>query len=419
MKVLVIGSGGREHAIVLKLKQSPLVTEIFCAPGNGGIGIHAICLPCAATDIDGLVKIAKEKNIDLTVVGMEDPLILGIVDEFEKHGLKIFGPSKKAAEIEGSKVYSKNLMKKYKIPTACSESFNNYDDALRFITNKIHPLVIKADGLAAGKGVVITSNIEESQAALYEIMVDKKFGVSGEYVVIEDYLTGREISVLAFCDGNTVVPMASAQDHKRALDGDKGLNTGGMGAFSPSLFYSENIAKECMDKIFLPTVNALKSEGRPFKGVIYFGLMLTDTGVKVIEYNCRFGDPEAQVVLPRLNGDLYKVIVACCEGRLHEQDIKWSDDTVCCVMLASGGYPEKYTIGKLITGLDKVTDPNVVVYHSGTKFNETGFLTSGGRVLGITARGDNMDEAVKKAYENVMKINFENMQYRKDIGCNQ
>lgn len=417
MKVLVIGSGGREHAIIYKLTQSDKIDKLYCAPGNAGISELAQCVNISATDIDALVKFAVDEKIDFTVVGMDDPLVAGIVDEFEKAGLKIFGPRKNAAIIEGSKAYSKELMKKYNIPTAEYETFDNYDSALKYIKEQELPIVIKADGLALGKGVLICTTMDEAIEGLNQIMVDKKFGDSGNKVVIEEFLTGPEVSVLSFCDGKTIVPMVSAQDHKRALDGDKGLNTGGMGTFSPSRVYSGEIAKECMEKIFKPTVDGLNKEGRTFVGIIFFGLMLTQKGPKVIEYNARFGDPETQVVLPRLKNDLLEVFEACVDGTLDKLDVQWYDNAAACVITASGGYPESYKKGYEITGLDKCKEAeNIYVYHAGTALKDGKIVTNGGRVLGVTGVGKNLDEAIKTAYNGVNLINFECMHFRKDIG---
>ncbi len=418
MKVLVVGGGGREHAIILKLKESKKIDKIYCAPGNAGISQLAECVNIKATDIDALVDFAKENRIDFTVVGMDDPLVMGIIDAFEKEGLRAFGPRKNAAIIEGSKAFSKELMKKYNIPTAKYETFSDYDEAYSYIKNNKLPIVIKADGLALGKGVLICNTLDEAEAGLKQIMVDKKFGNSGNKVVIEEFLTGPEVSVLSFCDGTTVVPMVSAQDHKRAFDGDKGLNTGGMGTFSPSRIYTDELASVCMEKIFKPTVDALKKEGREFKGIIYFGLMITEDGPKVIEYNARFGDPETQVILPRLENDLLEIFEACVDGTLDKIDVKWKDNAAACVILASGGYPESYKKGYVITGLDKCDErDDIYVYHAGTAFNDNGdFVTNGGRVLGVTGVGKNLDEAIKIAYQGVELVKFENMHFRKDIG---
>lgn len=417
MKVLVIGSGGREHAIIYKLAQSEKIDKIYCAPGNAGISELAECVNIGATDITALVNFAEENKIDLTVVGMDDPLVAGVVDAFEEKGLRIFGPRKNAAIIEGSKAFSKELMKKYNIPTAAYETFDNYDAALNYIKNQELPIVIKADGLALGKGVLICTTMEEAINGLNQIMVEKKFGESGNKVVIEEFLTGPEVSVLSFCDGKTIVPMVSAQDHKRALDGDKGLNTGGMGTFSPSRVYTEEIAKECMEKIFKPTVEGLNKEGRTFKGIIFFGLMLTQKGPKVIEYNARFGDPETQVVLPRLKNDLLEIFEACVDGTLDKINVEWYDNAAACVIVASGGYPESYQKGYEITGLDECKKAeDIYVYHAGTALKDGKFVTNGGRVLGVTGVGLTLDKAIKTAYNGVAMVNFDRMHFRKDIG---
>lgn len=415
MKVLVVGGGGREHTIVWKLSQSPKIDKLYCAPGNAGISEIAECVDIGATEIEKLVEFAATNQIDLTVVGMDDPLVMGIVDAFEAANLRIFGPKKNAAIIEGSKSFSKSLMKKYNIPTAKYEIFDNYDKALEYLKLQQMPIVIKADGLALGKGVLICNTFDEANEALKQIMVDKKFGSAGNMVVIEEFLKGQEISVLSFCDGKTVIPMVSAQDHKRALDGDKGLNTGGMGTFSPSRIYTKEIEKECMETIFKPTVEAMNKEGRTFKGVLYFGLMLTDNGMKVIEYNARFGDPETQVILPRLKTDLLEIFEACIDTQLDKLDIQWESNAAVCVMLASGGYPESYNKGYEITGLDKLKD-NIIAFHSGTAKVDNKIVTNGGRVLGITAVGNDLDEAIKSAYEAVECINFDKKHFRKDIG---
>lgn len=415
MKVLVVGGGGREHAIVWKLSQSPKIDKLYCTPGNAGISEIAECVDIGATEIEKLVEFAATNQIDLTVVGMDDPLVMGIVDAFEDANLRIFGPKKNAAIIEGSKSFSKSLMKKYNIPTAKYEIFDNYDKALEYLKLQQMPIVIKADGLALGKGVLICNTFDEANEALKQIMVDKKFGLAGNIVVIEEFLKGQEISVLSFCDGKTVIPMVSAQDHKRALDGDKGLNTGGMGTFSPSRIYTKEIEKECMETIFKPTVEAMNKEGRTFKGVLYFGLMLTDNGMKVIEYNARFGDPETQVILPRLKTDLLEIFEACIDTQLDKLDIQWESNAAVCVMLASGGYPESYNKGYEITGLDKLKD-NIIAFHSGTAKVDNKIVTNGGRVLGITAVGNDLDEAIKSAYEAVECINFDKKHFRKDIG---
>ena len=417
MKVLVVGSGGREHAIVWKLKQSPKADKIYCAPGNAGIAKDAECVPIAAMEIDKLVKFAKDEKIDFTIIGMDDPLVAGVVDAFEAEGLKVFGPRKNAAIIEGSKAFSKDLMKKYGIPTAKYETFDNYDEAKAYVLSQGVPVVVKADGLALGKGVLICNTHDEAVAALDEIMVDKKFGASGSKVVIEEFLTGPEVSVLSFCDGKTVVPMVSAQDHKRAFDNDEGLNTGGMGTFSPSRIYTKEINDECMEKIFKPTVAAMAAEGRTFVGILYFGLMLTKDGMKVIEYNARFGDPETQVILPRLKTDMLEIMEACVDTTLDKMNIEWYDNAAVCVVEASGGYPVSYEKGFEITGLDKVAKrDDIVVFHAGTALKDGKFVTNGGRVLGITGIGKDLDEARKIAYEGVDIVNFEKKHFRHDIG---
>lgn len=417
MKVLLVGSGGREHTIVWKLKQSPKIDKIYCAPGNAGIAQDAQCVPIGAMEIDKLVSFAKEEGIDFTIIGMDDPLVAGVVDAFEAEGLKVFGPRKNAAIIEGSKAFSKDLMKKYGIPTAKYETFDSYDAAKEYVSKQEMPIVIKADGLALGKGVLICQSLQEAYDALDEIMVDKKFGASGSKVVIEEFLTGPEVSVLSFCDGKTVVPMVSAQDHKRAYDNDEGLNTGGMGTFSPSRIYTPEINEECMKTIFQPTVDAMAKEGRKFVGVLYFGLMLTKDGMKVIEYNARFGDPETQVILPRLKTDLLEIMEACVEGNLDKIDIKWHDNAAVCVVLASGGYPVEYKKGYEITGLDEVAKrKDIVVFHAGTAEKDGKFVTNGGRVLGITGIGKDLDEAIKIAYEGVEMVDFKDKHFRHDIG---
>ncbi|MCC8014853.1 MAG: phosphoribosylamine--glycine ligase [Eubacterium sp.] len=417
MKVLVIGSGGREHAIVDALLKSPKIDKLYCAPGNGGISAQAECIPVSATDIPALVNLAKEKEIDLTVVGMDDPLVMGIVDAFEAEGLRVFGPRKNAAIIEGSKAFSKELMKKYNIPTAGYETFTDINSALAYVKTLNPPIVLKADGLALGKGVLICQSVEEAEEGLKEMMVNQKFGKSGTTVVIEEFLTGPEVSVLSFCDGKTVVPMVSAQDHKRAYDNDEGLNTGGMGTFSPSRVYTKDVAEVAMETIFKPTVAALNSENRTFKGIIYFGLMLTKDGPKVIEYNCRFGDPETQVILPRLKTDLLEIFEACVDGTLDKLSIEWDDGAACCVVMASGGYPVSYKKGYEITGLEEAEkDPAVKVYHAGTALKDGKYYTNGGRVIGVTAKGENLDEAIKTAYTAVDKIDFTDKHFRHDIG---
>lgn len=417
MNVLVIGGGGREHTIIWKLSQSPKTDKLYCAPGNGGISELAECVPISVMDFDALISFAKEHAIDLTVVAPDDPLAAGAVDAFEAAGLKAFGPRKNAAIIEGSKAFSKDLMKKYNIPTAEYETFSDSAAAIKYITDRNKfPIVVKANGLALGKGVIIAANLDEAADAVHEIMDNKVFGSAGSRVVIEEFLTGPEISVLAFTDGKTIKPMVSAQDHKRAYDNDKGPNTGGMGTFSPSRIYDAALADECMENIFLPTVNAMNAEGRTFKGVLYFGLMKTPEGVKVIEYNCRFGDPETQVVLPRLKTDLLDIFNAVVDERLDEIAIEWTDNAAVCVVLASGGYPKKYEKGYPIDGIKHAESLGALVFHAGTTYNDGTFKTNGGRVLGVTAVGDNLDSAIKKAYEYVDLISFKDMHYRKDIG---
>lgn len=416
MKVLVVGGGGREHTIVWKIAQSPKVEKIYAAPGNAGISTLAECVPIKATDIDGVVSFAKEKAIDLVMVAPDDPLVLGMVDALEKAGIRAFGPRANAAILEGSKVFSKDLMKKYNIPTAGYEVFTDSTEAIRYIeTQNTFPAVIKAEGLALGKGVIIAQNLDEAKDGIKSIMEDKMFGESGNRVVIEEFLQGPEVSVLAFTDGKTVVPMVSAQDHKRAYDNDEGLNTGGMGTFSPSRFYTDAMAAECMETIFKPTVAAMQAEGRPFKGVLYFGLMITQNGVKVIEYNARFGDPETQVVLPRLKTDLVDIMEAVIDEKLDTLNIEWADNAAVCVVMASGGYPVKYQSGYPISGLNNVAD-NITVFHAGTKLENGEYVTAGGRVLGVTAVAENLDAAIKDAYAAVEKISFQNAHYRKDIG---
>ena len=417
MKVLVIGGGGREHAIIWKLAQSKNVSKIYCAPGNGGIADLAECVPIDVMDFEKLTKFSKENNIDLTVVAPDDPLAAGAVDAFEANGLRAFGPNKAAAIIEGSKSFSKDLMKKYNIPTADYEVFENSTDAINYIkANNKFPVVVKADGLALGKGVIIAKTFEEAENAVHDILDDKIFGSAGAKVVVEDFLTGPEISVLAFTDGKTMKPMVSAQDHKRAFDNDEGPNTGGMGTFSPSRVYTDEVAEECMEKIFIPTMNAMNAENRTFKGVLYFGLMKTVDGVKVIEYNCRFGDPETQVVLPRLKSDLCEIFNAVIDQRLDEIDIEWNDDACVCVVMASGGYPKNYEKGYKIDGIKQAESLGALVFHAGTKRSDNDILTNGGRVLGVTALGDNLEDAIQKAYKYVDLVNFENAHFRKDIG---
>ena len=419
MKVLIVGSGGREHAIAWKVAQSKKVDKIYCAPGNAGISEVAECVPIGAMEFDKLVAFAKEKEIDLTVIGMDDPLVGGIVDVFEKEGLRVFGPRKNAAILEGSKAFSKDLMKKYHIPTAAYETFTDPEKALEYLETAKMPIVLKADGLALGKGVLICQTLEEAKEGVKTLMMDKKFGSAGDEIVIEEFMTGREVSVLSFVDGNIVKIMSSAQDHKRAKDGDQGLNTGGMGNFSPSPFYTEEVDEFCKKYIYQPTVDAMKAEGRPFKGVIFFGLMLTPEGPKVLEYNARFGDPEAQVVLPRLENDIVDVFEACIDGTLDKVDLKFDNDrATVCVILASDGYPVEYKKGVPIEGLEKFKGKDdYYVFHSGTKFNDKGqIVTNGGRVLGVTATGKDLKEARKKAYEATEWVSFENKYMRHDIG---
>ncbi len=417
MKVLVVGGGGREHALVRKIKESKKVDEIFCTPGNGGISYDAKCFDVAATDIDGVVNLAKEIKADLVVVAPDDPLVAGMVDALNEAGFKTFGPRANAAIIEGSKVFSKELMQKYNIPTAEYKVFDNAEEAIEYIKERNEfPTVIKADGLALGKGVIIPENLDDAIAGVKEIMEDKIFGASGNNIVVEEFLTGPEVSVLAFTDGKCVKPMVSSMDHKRALDGDKGLNTGGMGTVSPNPYYTQEVANECMDKIFMPTINAMNNEGRTFKGCLYFGLMITPKGPKVIEYNCRFGDPETQVVLPRLKTDIVDIFEAIDSETLSDLDVEWSDDACACVIMASGGYPKSYPKGIEITGLTNGQLDGVTVYHAGTKLQGNELVTSGGRVLGVTALGDTLENALKKSYEAVEKIHFEGAHYRRDIG---
>ena len=418
MKVLIVGSGGREHAIAWSVAKSPKVDKIYCAPGNAGIAEYAECADIGAMEFEKLAAFAKEKEIDLTIVGMDDPLVGGIVDVFEAEGLRVFGPRKNAAILEGSKAFSKDLMKKYDIPTAAYENFDDPEKALEYLrTEAKFPIVLKADGLALGKGVLICNTLEEAEAGVKEIMMDKKFGSAGNHMVIEEFMTGPEVTVLAFTDGKTVKPMISSMDHKRAYDNDEGLNTGGMGTIAPNPLYTPDKQQECMEKIFLPTIKAMAAEGRPFKGCLYFGLMLTPNGAKVIEYNCRFGDPETQVVLPLLETDIMDIIEAVWEEKLDALDIKWSDKSCACVVMASGGYPEKYETGKVISGLDENGQcEGAFVYHAGTKLKDGKFLTAGGRVLGITAYGDTLKEALDTAYKAVDTISFEKAHYRHDIG---
>ena len=418
MNVLMIGSGGREHALVKKLVESPRVTKLYTAPGNGGISCDSECINIPVMDKEKMVAFAKENNIDLAFVAPDDPLAAGMVDAFEEAGIRAFGPNAKAAVIEASKVFSKDLMKKYNIPTAEYEVFDNADKAVEYIKSRNEfPVVIKADGLALGKGVIIAKSFDEAKDAVKSIMEDKKFGESGNKVVVEEFLTGPEVSVLSFTDGKTVKPMVSSKDHKRAYDNDEGLNTGGMGTISPNPYYTDELAEECQKTIFEPTIKAMVAEGRPFKGCLYFGLMMTPKGPKVIEYNARFGDPEAQVVLPRLKTDLVDIIDAVIDERLDEIEIEWSTDASACVVMASGGYPEAYKKGIEITGLnDKGNVDGATVYHAGTTYTDGKFYTNGGRVLGVTASAPTLDKALEKAYSAVKKIHFDDAHYRTDIG---
>lgn len=417
MKVLIVGSGGREHAIAWSVAKSPKVTEIYCAPGNAGIAEYASCVDISAMEFDKLAAFAQEKEIDLTIVGMDDPLVGGIVDVFEAKGLRVFGPRKNAAILEGSKAFSKDLMKKYNIPTAGYENFDDPKAALEYLENAKFPIVLKADGLALGKGVLICNTLDEAKDGVKEIMLDKKFGASGNTMVIEEFMTGREVSVLSFVDGKTIKTMTSAQDHKRAGDGDTGLNTGGMGTFSPSPFYTKEVEDFCNKYVYQATVDAMAAEGRPFTGIIFFGLMLTEEGPKVLEYNARFGDPEAQVVLPRMKNDIIEVIEACVDGKLNEVDLQFEDNAAVCVVLASDGYPVAYEKGIPITGFENFKDKDgYYCFHAGTKFDGDQIVTNGGRVLGITAKGSDLKEARKNAYEATQWVSFSNKYMRHDIG---
>lgn len=417
MKVLVVGSGGREHAICWKIAQSPKVDKIYCAPGNAGIAEYAELVDIKAMEFDKLVAFAKEKEIDLTVIGMDDPLVGGVVDEFEKAGLRVFGPRKNAAILEGSKAFSKDLMKKYHIPTAGYETFDDPQKALQYLETAKMPIVLKADGLALGKGVLICQTLEEAKEGVKSIMEDKKFGTAGNQMVVEEFMTGREVSVLSFVDGKIVKTMTSAQDHKRAKDGDEGLNTGGMGNFSPSPFFTSEIDEFCQKNIFQPTVDAMAAEGREFKGIIFFGLMLTEDGPKVLEYNARFGDPEAQVVLPRMKNDIIDVFNACIDGTLDQIDLQFEDNACVCVVLASDGYPVSYKKGFEIRGLENFKDKDgYYCFHAGSAFKDGNIVTNGGRVLGVTALGKDLLEARANAYKAVDWVDFENKYYRHDIG---
>ena len=412
MKIMVVGGGGREHAIIKKIKENPAVSQIFALPGNGGIAADAVCVDIGAKDIEGITKFAVENNIDFAVVAPDDPLVLGAVDALKAAGIKTFGPDKKAAIIEGSKAFSKELMKKYNIPTAAYEIFSDMDKALEYVKTCPVPVVVKADGLALGKGVIIAETRQAAEDAVKTIMGDKIFGDSGNQVVIEEFLTGPEVSVLSFTDGKTIVPMISSMDHKRALDGDKGLNTGGMGTVAPNPYYTEDVAKTCMETIFKPTIEAMNKEGRRFSGCLYFGLMITEKGPKVIEYNCRFGDPETQVVLPLLESDLLDIMLKIYDGKLDEADVRFADKCACCVVMASDGYPKKYDTGFEITMPE---DKNI--YVAGARIKDGRLVTGGGRVLGVTETADTLREAIDKAYETVSQVKFANAYYRHDIGA--
>ena len=417
MKVLIVGGGGREHAIAYCVAKSSKVEKMYCAPGNAGIAELAECVPIGAMEFDKLVTFAKEKEIDLAIVGMDDPLVGGLIDEFEKAGIRAFGPRKNAAILEGSKAFSKDLMKKYDIPTAAYENFDNADEALAYLETAKFPIVLKTDGLALGKGVLICNTLEEAKAGVKEIMLDKKFGASGNTMVVEEFMTGREVSVLSFVDGKTIKTMTSAQDHKRAKDGDQGLNTGGMGTFSPSPFYTKEVDEFCRKYVYQKTVDAMAAEGREFKGIIFFGLMLAEEGPKVLEYNARFGDPEAQVVLPRMKNDLIDVIEACIDGTLDQVDLQFEDNAAVCVVLASDGYPVAYEKGLPITGLDEFKKhEGYYCFHAGTKFDGDQIVTNGGRVLGVTAKGATLKEARANAYKATEWVQFDNKYMRHDIG---
>ena len=417
MKVLIVGSGGREHAIAWSVAKSPKVDKIYCAPGNAGIAEFAECVNIKAMEFDKLVAFAKENAIDLTIIGMDDPLVGGVVDAFESEGLRVFGPRKNAAIIEGSKAFSKDLMKKYKIPTAAYENFTDPDEAIKYLETAKMPIVLKADGLALGKGVLICNTLEEAKEGVKTLMLDKQFGDAGNEIVIEEFMTGREVSVLAFCDGKTIKCMTSAQDHKRAKDGDQGLNTGGMGTFSPSPFYNDEVEAFCEKYVYQSTIDAMASEGRPFTGILFTGLMITEDGPKVLEYNARFGDPEAQVVLPRMKNDIIEVMEACIDGKLSDVELEFEDNAAVCVVLASDGYPEKYDKGFEIKGLDTFKDKDgYYVFHAGTKFDGDKIVTNGGRVLGVVAKGENLKAARANAYKATEWIDFVNKYKRNDIG---
>ena len=417
MKVLIVGSGGREHAIAWSVAKSPKVDKIYCAPGNAGIAEFAECVNIKAMEFDKLVAFAKENAIDLTIIGMDDPLVGGVVDAFESEGLRVFGPRKNAAIIEGSKAFSKDLMKKYKIPTAAYENFTDPDEAIKYLETAKMPIVLKADGLALGKGVLICNTLEEAKEGVKTLMLDKQFGDAGNEIVIEEFMTGREVSVLAFCDGKTIKCMTSAQDHKRAKDGDQGLNTGGMGTFSPSPFYNDEVEAFCEKYVYQSTIDAMASERRPFTGILFTGLMITEDGPKVLEYNARFGDPEAQVVLPRMKNDIIDVMEACIDGKLSDVELEFEDNAAVCVVLASDGYPEKYDKGFEIKGLDTFKDKDgYYVFHAGTKFDGDKIVTNGGRVLGVVAKGENLKAARANAYKATEWIDFVNKYKRNDIG---
>lgn len=417
MKVLIIGGGGREHAIARKVSQSAKVDKLYCAPGNAGIEEYAKCVDIVVSDFTGLADFAEKEKIDLTVVGPDDPLVGGVVDEFEKRGLRVFGPRKNAAIIEGSKAFSKDLMKKYQIPSAAYENFNDPSEAINYLKTSKFPIVLKADGLALGKGVLICNNYEEAVSGVRQIMEDKQFGSAGDCMVIEEFMTGREVSVLAFCDGTCILPMTSAQDHKRAKDNDQGLNTGGMGTFSPSPFYTKEVDEFCRKMVYQPTMDAMKAEGRDFIGILFVGLMLTKDGPKVLEYNARFGDPETQVVLPRMKNDIVEVFEACIDGKLDQIKLDFEDNAAVCVVLASEGYPEHYEKGLAIHGLETFQGKeDYFVFHAGTKKSGNDIVTNGGRVLGVTATGKDLKEARKKAYEATSWIDFDNKYMRNDIG---
>ena len=417
MKVLIVGSGGREHAIAWSVAKSPKVDKIYCAPGNAGIAEFAECVNIKAMEFDKLVAFAKENAIDLTIIGMDDPLVGGVVDAFESEGLRTFGPKKNAAILEGSKAFSKDLMKKYKIPTAAYENFTDPDEAIKYLETAKMPIVLKADGLALGKGVLICNTLEEAKEGVKTLMLDKQFGDAGNEIVIEEFMTGREVSVLAFCDGKTIKCMTSAQDHKRAKDGDQGLNTGGMGTFSPSPFYNDEVEAFCEKYVYQSTIDAMASEGRPFTGILFTGLMITEDGPKVLEYNARFGDPEAQVVLPRMKNDIIDVMEACIDGKLSDVELEFEDNAAVCVVLASDGYPEKYDKGFEIKGLDTFKDKDgYYVFHAGTKFDGDKIVTNGGRVLGVVAKGENLKAARANAYKATEWIDFANKYKRNDIG---